>query len=152
MIGVGLEPKHTAGADQPETGAYLELPLANDEAFFRKKRQRQQRGKNDGSASKDGVNAWSYIIQRHHLPYLMNDVRETRQHTKEKQTRRQFRSWFAGAEEQEWHDCQTGHRIPVKILRPGIVVAIQIKLEQRRERPDRHRSKYRCITSGAVAL
>ena len=44
----GLKPDDTESAEQTEQGANLKLPLANDVAFLRKKREREQGSENYG--------------------------------------------------------------------------------------------------------
>src|SRR5439155_20499187 len=45
----------------------------------------------------------------------------------------------------KWRDGAAGDGIAIKILRPGIVVAIQIILKERRHRPDDDRSEDRGV-------
>jgi hypothetical protein len=53
-------------------------------------------------------------------------------------------------EQDERDDGQTGHRVSIKILRPRIVKAIQVKLEQRRQRPDSDGGENGAVSSGEL--
>src|SRR5207248_11019588 len=56
----------------------------------------------------------------------------------------------ADAIENERGNGEASHRVAVKILGPGIVVAIQVVLEQRRHRPDEDGGEDRGVASREV--
>ena len=146
IFAVRLEPDDAEGADQPEERADLKLPLPNYEALFGKKYEGEQRGEDDGGTNENRVNAGSHVKERDDLRDLMNDVRQARNETGGDRTNIDL--WTAAElKKDEGNDCETGGGVSVEVLRPGIVEAIEIELEERGNRPNGDGGKDRAVTS-----
>jgi len=114
----------------------LKLPLTNDVAFFREKCEREQCGEDDRGASENRVHAGAHIKKRHHLRDLMDDIGQAGQEADADSVHVDPGSAAADAIENERRDGEAGDGVAVKILRPRIVIAIQVILKERRHRPD----------------
>src|SRR5215470_12361754 len=77
------------------------------------------------------------------MDYVWQARRQTKFH------RTQADGWAAAANlvEQKRSDRDTCDRVTIEILRPGVVIPIQVKHEKRRHRPDEHSDK-----NGGVAF
>ena len=147
-----LKPKDADRADQAEKGADLKLPLANDPALFREKDQREERGDDDGGADEDRENARAHVKEGDGLRDLMDDVWERRDEAGEQNGAIKPRSAAPEAIKHERQDGEAGDGIAVKILRPGIVEAVEIELKEGRRRPDEHGREDGGVTLGECSL
>jgi len=126
-----LKPKHANCTEQSEQGADLELPLANNVALFRKENKRQQSGHDHRRTGEDGVNAWADVKKGDRLSDLMDDVWDCRDQAENERAKIEPRSASSpNAKSDEGGDRNTGNAVAVKILRPDIVVAQEVKLEE----------------------
>src|SRR5439155_27174604 len=145
-----LKPDHTKGADESEECPGLKLTLTDDAAFFRKKCEREQRSEDDGGAGEDRVNARPHVKKCHHLGNLMDNIGQAGKKADAESVHVDPGSAAADAIENERGNGEASHRVAVKILGPGIVVAIQVVLEQRRHRPDEDGGEDRGVASREV--
>jgi hypothetical protein len=130
-IGPRLKPKDPNCAEQSEQGADLELPLPKDVALFRKENERKQSSHDHGRTGEDGVNAWTDVKKGDRLSDLMDDVWDGRDQAENERAKIEPRSASSpNTKSDEGGDRDTGNAVAVKILRPNIVVAQQIKLEK----------------------
>ena len=149
ILAVRLEPNYAEGADETEQCTKLKLPLPDHRSFLRKKREGEERGEDNRRANENRIRTRAHIKQRHHLRDLMNDIWQTGDQTKPNRADVDPRA-SAKFKNNEWDDGETGDGVSVEILRPRIVEAIQIELEQRGQRPDRDRGKDGGISSGKL--
>ena len=123
----------------------MKLPLTDDAAFFRKKCEREQRSEDDGGAGEDRVNARPHVKKCHHLGNLMDNIGQAGQEAEADSVHVDPGSARADAIEYKRGDGEAGHGVAVKILRPGIVIAIQVILKERWHRPDEDRGEDRGV-------
>ena len=146
-----LKPEHADGAEQAEDGTELELPLAQNVAFFRKHDEGEQGGDDDRRTAKDGVNTGADVKEGDRLGDLMDDIRQRRNQTKAECAPVETRFAAPDVKGDKRGDGEAGYGVAVKILRPDVVVTQQIELEERRKRPDDDGRKDREIATGKVA-
>ena len=135
-------------ADQPQDRADLKLPLTNDPSFLRKKDQREERGEDDRGAPENGVDAGAHVKKSDRLRDLVDDVRQGRDEADEKKSGVQAWPALAKAVKDKWEHGEKADQITVKILRPGIVITVQVKLKERRRRPDEDGREDGGVSSG----
>lgn len=117
-------------ADQPEDGPDLKLPLADDPSFLREKDEREQCGEDNRGAAEDGVDAGPHVKKRDRLGDLVDDVRQRRDEADEKKSGVQTRSAFPKAMEDKGQHGEEAHQVTVKILRPRVVITVEVKLKE----------------------
>jgi hypothetical protein len=109
----------------------LELPLSKNVALFRKENKRKQSSHDHGRTGEDGVNAWTDVKKGDRLSDLMDDVWDCRDQAENERAKIEPRSTSSpNAKSDEGGDRNTGNAVTVKILRPDIVVAQEVKLEE----------------------
>src|SRR4029077_8709356 len=113
----------------------LKLPLADYVAFLWKEGEREQRAEDERGANENRVDAGPHIKQGDDLCDLMNNVWQTRNQTESDRADIDLRT-TTELKQDERNDGQAGDGVAVKILRPRIIEAIQIKLKERRDRPN----------------
>ena len=152
ILAIRLKPDDTECAEQSEQRSELELPLANDVAFLGKKGEGKQCGENHGCAGNDSVDTGSHVKERDGLGYLVDDVRYTGNQAEPDGANIDLSRLRGTAKlkQNERDNCETGDAVAVKILRPGIVETVEIKLKKRGQRPDGHGREDRGVSSGEL--
>ena len=147
-----LKPKHADATEQSEQGTDLKLPLAKDLALFRKENERKQSSHDHGRTGEDGVNAWTDVKKGDRLSDLMDDVWDCRDQAENERAKIESRPASSpNTKSDEGGDRNIGNAVAVKILRPNIVVAQQIKLEKGWQRPNDDGGEKSQISSRNVA-
>ena len=100
--------------------------MADDISFLRKKREREERGKDHRCPGEDGIDARPHVKQCHDLRYLMNDVRQTGNQAKTDGANVDLGA-AAKLKQDERDDSETGHGVAVEILRPRIVETVEVE-------------------------
>jgi hypothetical protein len=135
ILAVGLKPNDAECADQTEQRADLKLPLPDHGAFLGKNCEREQGAEDDRRANENRVNAGAHVKQSDDLCDLVNDIRQAGNQAERDRADVDLGS-ATKLNKDKRNDCETGNQVAVKILRPRIVKAIEIKLKERRHRPD----------------
>src|SRR5260370_38549788 len=111
--------------------AQSKLRVSDYMALFGKKGEREQRCENHGGASEDRINARAHVKQCDNLGDLMHGVGHARSETDQNGAPIEARATQLHPINDEWRDRQASDRIPIKILRPRIIIPDQVILEER---------------------
>src|SRR4029077_7692004 len=123
-------------AEQSQQRPELKLPLANDPAFLGEKNEREERGHNDRGPNENGVNTGAHVMEREHLSDLVDNVWQSRQQTNAEHIPAEARTATTKASKRKGQNGETRQGIAIKILRKRIIITAEVKLEERRRRPD----------------
>jgi len=123
---IRLKPDHAECAEQSEQRSELKLPLANDVALLRKKREGEERGENHRRACEDGVDTGTHVKQSDDLSDLVDDVWNAGNQAKSDGADVDPGS-PAKLKQDERDDGQAGDGVAIKILRPRIVETVEVK-------------------------
>jgi hypothetical protein len=105
--------------------------LPKNVTLFRKKNEREQSGHDHRRTGEDGVNSGTDVKQGDRLSDLMDDVWDCRDQAENERAKIELRTASSpNTKSDEGGDCNTGNAVAVEILRPDIVVAQEVKLEE----------------------
>ena len=143
---IGLKPENADCAEQSQQRSELKLPLANDPTFIREKDEREERGHNGRRTNENGVNTGAHVMKRKHLSDLVDNIGQSRQQTDAEYIPAEARAVTTKASKGKGQNRETRQRIAVEILGKRIVVAVEVKLEERWRRPDEDGGEDRGVT------
>ena len=121
----------------------MKLPLPQNVAFFREHYKSEQSCQDNRRPGENGIYSRTDVEKGHRLRHLMHDVWQRRHQTKSESAPIERWTTTPDPDHDERGNGKTGDTVAIEVLRPNVVIAQEVELEQRGKRPDYHRGEKR---------